>query len=124
MNIDGAWISSRRLGGVGLIVRDDSGGFLAVKAANFRDTSSPLLGEALAVKSAVIWAIFRGFHNIIFETDSLQIVEALRDPSINLSSIGQIIEDIEALRSSITEVCFTHTHRYANQAAHRLARFG
>ncbi|KAB2629256.1 hypothetical protein D8674_034051 [Pyrus ussuriensis x Pyrus communis] len=84
MNIDGAWISSRRLGGVGLIVRDDSGGFLAVKA----------------------------------------IVEALRDPSINLSSIGQIIEDIEALRSSITEVCFTHTHRHANQAAHRLARFG
>ncbi|KAB2620352.1 hypothetical protein D8674_041726 [Pyrus ussuriensis x Pyrus communis] len=66
----------------------------------------------------------RGFANLICESNSLQIVEALRDPSTNLSYIGQLEEDIRVLVPLVIEVPFTHIHCSANMAAHRLARFG
>lgn len=78
----------------------------------------------MAFRSALVWACFSGFHNMIFESDSLQIIEALRVTSTNLSPVGQIIEDIKALLSTITEASSSHSHRQANAIAHRLARFG
>lgn len=44
-----------------------------------------------------------GVFKIYFETDFLQVVEALRDPTLNFSSIRQIVEDIKSLLHSITE---------------------
>ncbi|KAB2597694.1 hypothetical protein D8674_000614 [Pyrus ussuriensis x Pyrus communis] len=67
---------------------------------------------------------FGGFQNIIFESDSLRIVEALKDPSPNLSLIGQVVEDIMALLSSITGASSTHARCQSNGVAHRLDRVG
>ncbi|RXI08177.1 hypothetical protein DVH24_022321 [Malus domestica] len=77
-----------------LIVR-----FLAVKCEKFSDIFSPLQAEAVTVR-------------IVY------------DSSVNLSSIGQVIEDIKAIVSTVTKVSFTHTRRQANGVAHRLARTG
>ncbi|CAN6692416.1 unnamed protein product [Malus baccata var. baccata] len=52
------------------------------------------------------------------------LIEALRVTSTNLSPVGQIIEDIKALLSTITEASSSHSRRQANAVAHRLARFG
>lgn len=78
----------------------------------------------MAFRENVIWAVYRGYQKLVLETNSLQIVEALRDPSLNLSSAGQIVEDIKVLLHSITEVIVTHTRSKANSIAHRLAQIG
>lgn len=78
----------------------------------------------MAVRIGLIWAFERGFSNILCESDSLQIVEALRQPSVILSPLGQLIEDIKSLAPVVTEVPITHGRRQANGAAHRLARLG
>mgnify|MGYP003366520781 CR=1 FL=1 len=64
------------------------------------------------------------YQNILFECDSLQIVDSLRDPSTNISFIGQILEDIKAFLPTITGASFAHFRRQANEIALRLGRLG
>ncbi|KAB2605235.1 hypothetical protein D8674_004952 [Pyrus ussuriensis x Pyrus communis] len=78
--------------------------------------------EAVAVRACLVWAGDRGFQNFQCESDSLQIVQASRNPSTDLSDIGQVMEDIKELLSTITGAILTHTCSKANNAAHRLAR--
>ncbi|KAB2626879.1 hypothetical protein D8674_020497 [Pyrus ussuriensis x Pyrus communis] len=58
----------------------------------------------MAVRIGLIWAFEMGFSNILCESDSLQIVKASGDPSINLSSLGQLIEDIKSLAPAILQL--------------------
>lgn len=89
----------------------------------FRDIFSPIQAETLALRDGVVWAATRGFHKIVVEGDSLQIVGALTDASPNLSTIGQIMDDVKHWLPTITEEVCTHIRRQANTVAHRLARF-
>ncbi|XP_050157483.1 uncharacterized protein LOC126631381 [Malus sylvestris] len=122
INIDGAWDSSRSWALFGFIARDADGLFVAAMAGLLNDVLSPLHAEALLVCLAMIWATTRGSYSYCFEYDSLQIVNSLRDYSVNLSSVGQIIEDIKALLLTITEV--SRVRRQASGITHRLARYG
>ncbi|KAB2621096.1 hypothetical protein D8674_040323 [Pyrus ussuriensis x Pyrus communis] len=58
-----------KLGGFGLIIRDASGSFVTTMAGHFMDTFSHLQAETLAFRSAVLWAISRGFLHIILKSD-------------------------------------------------------
>ncbi|KAM1679440.1 hypothetical protein TB1_038679 [Malus domestica] len=60
-----------------------------------------------------------GFGAVIRDGD-----EALRDPSLNLSPIEQVVEDCKALLNTITEANITHIRQNTNAAAHRLAKVG
>lgn len=50
-------------------------------------------------------ALTRGFHNVTFRSNSLQIISALRDIVTNMSSIGHIIEDSKAMLQRIPKLC-------------------
>ncbi|KAI5332913.1 hypothetical protein L3X38_023042 [Prunus dulcis] len=65
----------------------------------------------------------RGYQNVVFESDALQIVTALRNHSIDRSVLGPVVEDTKSLLTQITGEGFTHIRRTANGVAHRLARF-
>ncbi|KAB2604828.1 hypothetical protein D8674_037115 [Pyrus ussuriensis x Pyrus communis] len=66
--------------------------------------------EAIAAREGLIWAVNKGFQKSQFVSDLLQIVETSRDSSINLSLVGQIVEDIKTLLLTISKATFTHTH--------------
>lgn len=76
----------------------------------------------MAIRIGLTWAHERASTNILCESDLLQIVNALRDSLVNLSLVGQIIEDIKMLSPAVTESSITHIFRQANMEAHRLAR--
>ncbi|XP_068338892.1 uncharacterized protein [Pyrus communis] len=123
-NVDGAWNETTKQGGVGVIIRNDRGRFVAAAAAAAEvDIVSYLLVEATAARMGLLLAMQRGFQNFILECDSLQIVAALRDTSPRLSDVGIIIEDLKVLMASNFGVYSTHFRRQANSVAHRLARF-
>ncbi|CAL8118709.1 unnamed protein product [Prunus armeniaca] len=62
----------------------------------------------------------RGYQNVVFESDALQIVTALQSHSIDRSIIGPVVE---SLLTQITGEGFTHIRRTANDVAHCLAHF-
>ncbi|KAH0971932.1 hypothetical protein GBA52_024088 [Prunus armeniaca] len=79
--------------------------------------------EAMAAREGAILAVEGDFNNAIFESDSLQIVSAIRSSSVDRSNVGPVVEDTKALLTQITGDGFTHIRRVANGAAHRLARY-
>ncbi|XP_068312517.1 uncharacterized protein [Pyrus communis] len=123
INFNGAWCRDSQVGGLGVVVRDDKGFFVAAACMNFQDILSPLQAEAMAERACSSWADSRGFRNFFLEGDSLQIEMALRDASTNTSSIGQLVEDTKSILGAITEELCTHVRRQANTVANRLARF-
>lgn len=108
LNFDGNWNGERKLGCFGLIIRDDSGVFVTASCGNEPDNFTSLQAKVVAVRFGLIWAMNRGFTNFLYESNWFQIVEALRDSSTTLSYIGQVVEDIKFLYSSVMEVPFTH----------------
>lgn len=100
VNVDGYWneISNRR--GVGIIARNFHGDFVAARVARFENVFSPAHIEALAVREGLSLCVFfveRGYKNFILESDSLQIVTALCEPSVNRFFIVPDIEDAKAI---------------------------
>ncbi|KAM1059887.1 hypothetical protein ACFX15_023923 [Malus domestica] len=69
--------------------------------------SPPIQAKSLAIRSALVW-----------------IIQALKDSSRNLSPLGQVIEDIKALISTITEVSSSRSRYQTNEVTHCLARYG
>ncbi|KAB2623485.1 hypothetical protein D8674_038349 [Pyrus ussuriensis x Pyrus communis] len=107
----------------GAVLRDSIGNFLAGLSKSLPHVHSPLFTEALAVRKSLALASSRGFQNIVLESDSLQITQALCASSLDLSDIGLIVEGSRKISSGITGICFTHIRRQANKVAHRLNRY-
>ncbi|CAN6712998.1 unnamed protein product [Malus baccata var. baccata] len=110
INIDGAWIMANNLGGFGGIVRDEMRCFLVAKCGHFVNVFS-LLQAARQIEKV-------RFGRCLGDCGGL------KDPSTNLSPVGQVVEDIKALLFLITKASFTHTRRQTNGVIHRLARIG
>ncbi|XP_017187335.2 uncharacterized protein [Malus domestica] len=123
-NIDGFGKAESLAAGFSAIIRDGNGLFIAAGIGSFEDIASPLISKAMAMRAGLLWAIDRGYQSLIIETYSLQIVEALRDPILNLSPIEQVLKDCKVLLNTITEANITHIRRNANAAAHHLAKVG
>ncbi|KAI5327599.1 hypothetical protein L3X38_026995 [Prunus dulcis] len=110
-------------GGVGVVILDSAGAFIAGRAWKFDNVFSALQSEALAAREGVVLAVERGLTNICFESDSFQIVTAFGSSSLDRSFIGPILEDSKFLLLQITGEGFAHVRRTANEAAHCTARF-
>ncbi|KAM1097419.1 hypothetical protein PS2_014573 [Malus domestica] len=124
MNTDSSWSDVKKKAGFEVVIRGDRGVFMAAKCGMLEDVFSPIQAKAMAIRESMLWAMQMGIKKLVLKTDSLQIVEALQDSSLNMSAVGQIMEDIKVLLQSITEVAMTHTHHKVNSIAHRLARIG
>ena len=58
----------------------------------------------------------------IVEKDSLQVIQALQNTSLNLSPYGQIVEDGRSVLCTRRSWVASHVKREANSAAHLLAK--
>ncbi|KAK9922107.1 hypothetical protein M0R45_030588 [Rubus argutus] len=57
--------------------------------------------EALASRAVCECALHCGFHPVIFEVDSLLVVQAIKAPGPNTSLLGRIYEDISACLANL-----------------------
>ncbi|CAL9018504.1 unnamed protein product, partial [Prunus brigantina] len=77
INVDGAWKPGTTEGGVGVVVRDSTSKFVAGCATKLTNVFSVPQVEALAARTGTVLAMERGYQNVVFESDALQIVTAL-----------------------------------------------
>ncbi|CAL8164299.1 unnamed protein product [Prunus armeniaca] len=97
INVDGSWTVGNTYGGVGIVVCDSNGKFVAGRALNMDNVFLALQVEAMAAREGAILTVKGDFNNIIFENDSLQIVSAIRSSSVDRSNVGPVVEDTKAL---------------------------
>jgi hypothetical protein len=79
--------------GVGVVVRDEGGNFLASLATTVPFIVDPVVAEAVAAWKAVSFSRDLGLQRVIFKGDALEIVNALGQESPCWSRYGQVIED-------------------------------
>lgn len=121
-NVDGAFDKASNAGGIGVVVQDHCGDVVGGVCMQILHVGSPKMVEALASRGACELAINFSLRPIVFEVDSLLVVQATKVIGANTSALGRIYEDISACLQELPGSSFSHVYRDSNFAAHKLAK--
>ncbi|XP_019151030.1 PREDICTED: uncharacterized protein LOC109147828 [Ipomoea nil] len=119
-NVDAAIFTNGA--GVGVVVRNEEGKFVAAYGAKLNCFNDPFMAETMAVKEALKWLKINHFNNVILETDCLNFCSAFNSVALNRSYVGLIVRQCRVLASDIGNFCVRHVNRSVNHLAHVLPR--
>jgi ribonuclease HI len=125
VNFDAAFRAESRIGAWGYIARSDDGDCIGAAAGKLWYIRDPLQAEAEAGLAAVEGAVAMGLNRVVFESDSKNLVSALRDKKHDLSVIGVLLKEMRSLCIvSFQSFKFQFVSRKYNGVAHSLAQYG
>ncbi|CAN7092201.1 unnamed protein product, partial [Brassica rapa subsp. narinosa] len=120
-NFDCSFKRDSEFTGVGWIVRDDKGYFIAAGSAKISGLRSSLDGEAHAFLYALqnIW--IKGWRQVWFEGDNMELTKIINQSAWSME-LGNILTDIRYWMSLLPECSLDQINRERNQAADALAK--
>jgi hypothetical protein len=121
-NVDAAVFADSGKMGVGCVIGDHNGRFLAATSQGNERITEPELAEALAVRCALKFIFDQSWKKVIIALDCLNLVRKLRAKGMDRSHVGAIVQDIKKMADNLEEISFVYDSRCCNQAAHILAR--
>ena len=107
--------------GVGVVVCDHEGSVLAALSKRMPLPLGPLEAKAKAMHEAISFAKDIGLQDVIFETNSTTILNALNDISTAPTSIDNVIQDTHHSLQAFRKTQVQHVKRLGNRPAHTLA---
>lgn len=108
--------------GLGIVARDCMGRFLGARCIRKPFLVEPKIAEAMAALWAVLFYKEVSFFEVVFEGDSVQVVEEIHSKPPFLSSSGHFIESIVQELNGFRFASFVHVTRDCNTVAHTLAK--
>ncbi|GKB84291.1 reverse transcriptase, partial [Tanacetum coccineum] len=121
-NCDAAWQRESGKVGMGFVARNCNGEVLLSGARSEFYANSPLEAEAKAIWWAIQHARSRCYPEVVFESDSLTLVHALRNQSIPLK-IAAMFSDILSKSLAFGTCDWSFVKREGNMVAHSIARW-
>ena len=115
--MDGALYPTKNRAGIGVVIKDLQGRFMAALCRKIKAPLQVLEVEAKAYKVGMLLARHLGLRDGLLEGDSLTISNALKGISVPPTSVAAIVEGIHVLGSEI-DVNFSHVRRSGNKPAH------
>ncbi|KAL0376653.1 UNVERIFIED_CONTAM: LINE-1 retrotransposable element O protein [Sesamum calycinum] len=122
LNFDGAVFDRGKETGIGVVARNDRGDCVGWLSLRLAKTSDGPLAEAFAAREAVLFAINRGWQNVVLEGDCATLITKLLPGLRDFSAIGSITLDIQNLISYFQFSRFSFVQRSCNSVAHVLAK--
>ena len=122
LNVDAAIFLESLTFSVAGILRDSSGTFIDGFSCCHSGLVTPELGEAMGVREALSWIKTKNLSQVLIETDSLLVVQALRSNISMASYFGCVIDDCKRLWKDLNLVSIYFVKRSANEATHALAK--
>ncbi|CAI9755784.1 unnamed protein product [Fraxinus pennsylvanica] len=122
LNVDAAIFENQGKAGLGLVIRDELGSFVAARIVPVQGIVDPLIAEALGVREALSWIKSSSFEVRTVELDALMVYTALQNKGVDNSYFGAIIEECRLLARDLPNLNFHWVRRLANQVAHTLAK--
>ncbi|XP_019195631.1 PREDICTED: uncharacterized protein LOC109189292 [Ipomoea nil] len=77
MNVDAAINIQEAAMGLGSVIRDEDGKFIAARGEQWKGLFAPREAEAIAIREALSWLKLHNIDNVHVESDSLQVVQSL-----------------------------------------------
>jgi hypothetical protein len=109
--------------GIGVVVRDSLGKFVAALAYGLPSIMDPTCAEAYGVWKLAEFCSSEVYRTLEVEGDALEIVQELHADSICRSSYGHLVEGTKQLLNMANKWEAKHVRRFGNTAAHLLAHF-
>ncbi|CAH9073294.1 unnamed protein product, partial [Cuscuta europaea] len=119
LNVDAAVRADRC--GLGWVLRNENGDFLACAAKVWQGRLSPWEAELIGIREALSWVLECGWNCVDVETDATRAMAEIQNGS-SISAAGVVAEDVRDICTRISEVSFGHIRRSANKVAHGLAQ--
>lgn len=125
MNVDGA-VSSECLASCGGVIRNSEGNWLRGFSRNLGNfsTQNAFVAELLAIATAIDVMISLDYHQVIIESDSLEVVELLEQRDVCEHHFEYIARDIQRKRDDHGSLLVQYTPREGNSVADYLAKVG
>ncbi|XP_073294606.1 uncharacterized protein [Primulina huaijiensis] len=76
-NIDAAFPNGADVTGLGMVLRNDSGGFIGCRSSVYYGKLDVKEGEAMGLLEAISWGHTMGYQKVVFELDSKSVVDAV-----------------------------------------------
>ena len=115
-------IQVKNLAGLGVVIRDWRGEAIGALTMSVPLAQTVVELEALACRRAVQFAKEIGLTQVIFEGDSLSVIQAILERSLDALPYGNVIEDIRFQAMEFPLSMFTHVPRICNVVADALAK--
>ena len=122
VKIDAALFPKTNRMGLGIVIRNHRGEFIAACRQGIDKITSPELAEATTFRRAILFASGLPYKQVIIATDCLSLIKKLRSVAIDRSFTGTITQDIKKAASASTVLSFIYVNRWCNEVAHVLAR--
>ncbi|XP_074368774.1 uncharacterized protein LOC141708859 [Apium graveolens] len=121
VNVDAALFTDSAGFGIGCVIRDASGGFVAARTQKIEAIITPKEAEAIGLKEALSWTKELRHKRCVFETDAKLLAEACKGVQ-RWTYFHTIVLDSIELFKNYDDVLVEFILRSANEVAHRLAR--
>uniref|UniRef100_A0A2N9F5C6 RNase H type-1 domain-containing protein n=1 Tax=Fagus sylvatica TaxID=28930 RepID=A0A2N9F5C6_FAGSY len=122
VNFDGAIFRDSNTGGLGVVIRDNTGMVIATLSQKVTGNHTVEMIEALAARRAIRFAMEVGVTNAEFEGDAETVIRDLCRTDPIYTPYGLVIEDAKVMLAEIQNFSLSHTRRSGNSVAHALAR--
>ena len=93
----GLFLLVKKEAGVGVVIRDHEGNFIAGICKKFQVPLGAVEVEAKALEAGMFFAVDMGIQDFILEGDSLNLVRALQDNSPAPTSVTNLIYEVQAM---------------------------
>ena len=110
------------MAGVGILIRDAEGRLIGACSKKIEALLGVIEAEAKATELGLQFARDMSIQDFTLESDSLTLINALRDLSPPPSSVVTLVYSLVAASHSFRCVDFYHVGRNGNRPAHLLAR--
>ena len=123
VNVDAAFNPLSGLGGIGIVVRDNCGQFMAGKTqVLFQGDDDPHQAELYAARAGLSFAWELGSRRITLEGDAKNVISSTKGSTEDLSYNGFIFRDIFMFASWFDCFDYNYVPRICNEVADFLAR--
>ncbi|KAE8773546.1 hypothetical protein D1007_54235 [Hordeum vulgare] len=125
INADGSFIPGQDGSGWGVVARDATREVIAARAGRRDHAHDAFTAEVYALSHAISVAADIGVVRVIFEADSMLLMEAMDLSRVDASAYAAVIEDLKyQLKIWFSKHKITVCRREAKSAAHQLASIG
>ncbi|XP_021809999.1 uncharacterized protein LOC110753401 [Prunus avium] len=123
INVDGFWRADDRIGGFGVVIRNEFGAVLATGAWKRDNLGCSDQTHVVALLAGMKLAADLGITHANFESGSKKTVLAVRKASSFDSPLGVLFADCGALLSHFHSATVAHVPKTCNRVASRLSHF-
>ncbi|KAK3032222.1 hypothetical protein RJ639_036152 [Escallonia herrerae] len=123
LNFDASFMDQSRSGGIGLVLRNETGLFLAARAIHLPHCLNARTAEALAIRKALNLASKMHLSHIIIEGDSYGIISFVDTNKPLPPNIEVIVLDCRRLKHQFQKIYFNFSPRTSNRSADVVANY-